>query len=238
MTTGGFKVWGYVRCSLVEQSEAMSLDTQRARIAAWAVAAGADLTEVIEDAGVSGSRPLADRPGGVRVERLLSSRRPGVDAVVVLRLDRLGRDAAESMRLFKEFRRGAVGLVSIEDRIDLGTPHGRAMAGVAAVFGELERQLIAARTSEAMAELRRQGKRYGTVPFGWDDLGGHLVSNRDEQQVVDEILTMRGDGVSFQRIANSLNAIGVRPKRAAAWSSMAVRSVYFTAPRLREALAA
>src|SRR4051812_34700727 len=102
----------------------MSLEAQRARIEAWCQASGALLTSVIEDAGVSGSLPLRQRPGGGQVLELLSARRPSADAVVIVRLDRLGRDAAETLGYVRRFATGAVGLVSIADRLDLSTPQG------------------------------------------------------------------------------------------------------------------
>jgi hypothetical protein len=68
------KVVGYIRCSTTEQSvEGVSLETQRGRINAWCSAIGAELFEVIEDAGISGTRALIDRPGcsdGPHRERL------------------------------------------------------------------------------------------------------------------------------------------------------------------------
>jgi DNA invertase Pin-like site-specific DNA recombinase len=71
------KVLGYVRCSTAEQAvEGMSLQAQRSRIASWCEATGAELVEVIEDGGVSGTRPLTDRPGGARVAQLLATRNP------------------------------------------------------------------------------------------------------------------------------------------------------------------
>ncbi len=51
------------------------------------------------------------------------------------------------------------------------------MAGVSAVFAELERELIAQRTAEALAELRYQGRVYGPIPFGYDGVDGQLVES-------------------------------------------------------------
>ena len=42
-----------------------------------------------------------------------------------------------SLGLLRRFRTAKVGRVSITDRIDLGTPQGRAMAQMGAVFAEL-----------------------------------------------------------------------------------------------------
>jgi DNA invertase Pin-like site-specific DNA recombinase len=226
----------YVRCSTQEQaSDGMSLDAQEARIRAWADAVGAKVIEVVSDAGVSGAKPLGDRPGGARIAALLNARRPNVDAVVILRLDRLGRDAAETLALLKRFRASKVGLVSVADRLDLGTPQGRAMAGVAAVFSELERGLISQRTSEAQSELRRQGRVYsGSTPFGWDAVDGRLRRNATEQKVLRRARALRAKGISYAKVAETLTAEGHAPKKAKAWSAMSVRSVVLTAERIGE----
>jgi site-specific DNA recombinase len=213
----------------------MSLDAQRSRIAAWCEATGAELVEVIEDAGVSGSKNLSDRAGGKRIAKLLDARKPDVDAVVVLRLDRLGRDAAETLALLRRFRTGKVGLVSITDRIDLGTPQGRAMAQMGAVFAELERALIGQRTSEAICELRRQGRAYGPTPYGWNAVDGRLEANDDEQDVLRRIRHLREAKLGYAKVAGVLNKEGVKPKRAASWSAMAVRSVLITAVKIDSA---
>lgn len=227
------QVVGYTRVSTAEQaSDGMSLDAQRARIAAWCEATGARLVEIVEDAGVSGAKPLGDRPGGAKIAALLGARRPKVDAVVILRLDRLGRDAAETLALLRRFREGAVGLVSISDRIDLGTPQGRAMAQMGAVFAELERALIGQRTAEAIGQLRSTKKVYGPVPFGWDVVDGQLVHNAAEQRTIRRIRKLRDDGLGYATVAARLNDAGLRPKRADLWSAMAVRSVLRTADRI------
>ena len=206
----------------------MSLDAQRGRIRAWCEAADADLLTVIEDLGVSGSRRLEERPGGAKIAALLDQRQPAADAVAVVRLDRLGRDAAETLELLKRFASGRVGLVSIIDRLDLTSPQGRAMAGVSAVFAELERELIAQRTAEALAELRNQGRVYGPIPFGYDGVDGQLVESPAEQVVLDFMQAMRRGGMSYARIAAWLNAERIPSKQGGRWHAMSVRSVLLT----------
>lgn len=224
---------GYIRCSTVEQAvEGMSLQAQRSRIASWCEATGAELVEIVEDGGVSGTRSLTDRPGGSRIASLLTTRGSGVDAVVVVRLDRLGRDAAETLSYLRQFARGSLGLVSVADRIDLGTPQGRAMAQMSAVFAELERALIAQRTADALGELRSRRQVYGAIPFGWSRLGDRLVVDEAEQRVIARIKRLRTRGLSYDRIARSLNGSEVPAKRGGIWHAMAVRSVLLTAAKV------
>lgn len=224
---------GYVRCSTTEQAvEGMSLQAQRSRITSWCEATGAELVEVIEDGGVSGTRPLTDRPGGTRVAQLLATRNPDVDAVVVGRLDRLGRDAAETLSYLRQFAKGSLGLVSVADRIDLSTPQGRAMAQMSAVFAELERALIAQRTADALGELRSRGQVYGAIPFGWHRAGDQLVRDDGEQRVIVRMKRLRTRGFSYDRIARSLNRSEVTAKRGGIWHAMAVRSVLLTSMKV------
>lgn len=167
LLTTVLSVIGYTRCSSQEQAiDGVSLEAQRRRIEQWAELSGAVLTEVIEDAGVSGTRPLAQRAGGARIVDLLDSRRPTVQAVVVARLDRLGRTAVETLAYLRRFSNGPVGLVSIAERLDLTTPQGMAMAQIGAVFAELERALIAERTADALSALRMPGGCTHRPPLG------------------------------------------------------------------------
>lgn len=220
----------YLRCSTIEQAaDGVSLEAQEGRLRAWADAVGAEVVDVITDAAVSGGKPLAERKGGARVAALLDARKPEVDAVVIMRLDRLGRDAAETLALLKRFRTSKVGLVSVADRLDLGTPQGRAMAGMAAVFGELEKGLAASRTTEALSELRRQGRAWNHAPFGWDAVDGHLVENEAEQATLVRIRDLRAEGMGYKKLADRLNDEKVPTKKVGSqWHAASVRGVLLT----------
>jgi site-specific DNA recombinase len=221
------KIVGYVRVSTSEQvTEGMSLEAQESKIHAWADANDAEVIEIVREAGVSGTKLLADRPEGKKIAKLIEARRPGVDAVVVVRMDRLGRDAAEQMALLKRFRTGKVGLAAISQHIDLATPHGRAMAQISAVFGELERALIAERTQETLSEMRAQGRVYNHAPFGWDADGEYLVANASEQRTLKRLLALRKQGLGYLKVATILNEEGHKTKRGGPWQAMSVRNIY------------
>jgi DNA invertase Pin-like site-specific DNA recombinase len=188
--------------------------------------------DIVEDAAIGGMVPLAKRPNGIRIEALLSARSPEVDAVVVARLDRLGRDASETLAYLKKFASGRVGLVSIADRLDLSSPQGRAMAQMSAVFGELERNLIAQRTSDALTQLRATGRVYGSIPYAFKGDGGRLVPDQAEQAVLARISVLRDEGTSYAAIADRLNRDRVPAKRGGIWHAMSVRSVLRTSARI------
>jgi DNA invertase Pin-like site-specific DNA recombinase len=151
-------------------------------------------------------------------------------------MDRLGRDAAEQIALLKRFRSGKVGLVAIAQQIDLATPHGRAMAQIGAVFNELERALIAERTTEALSELRSQGKAWNHAPFGWDNVDGHLQQNSAEQETLARITELReNSGFGYLKIAQTLNDEGKATKRGGSWQAASVRSVLLSGRKMTAA---
>ena len=155
--------------------------------------------------------------------------------MIIVRLDRLGRDAAETLELLKRFSKGPIGVVSITERLDLTTPQGRAMAGVAAVFAELERSLIGERTSEALRALRDRRQVYGPTPYGYARRGALLASDEKEQKTLAFIRDRRMCTYSYASIAAQLNEKGIPSKRGGKWHAMSVRSVLMTSERLAAA---
>jgi putative DNA-invertase from lambdoid prophage Rac len=77
-------VYGYTRVSTTEQAgdDRTSLDTQRRKSSAAAELSSLTVDEFVEEPGVSGSKPLADRPvGGPLLARLVKG-----DVLVVAKL--------------------------------------------------------------------------------------------------------------------------------------------------------
>jgi site-specific DNA recombinase len=227
------RVVAYVRCSTIEQAtEGMSLPAQEAKIRAWAEAVGAEVVDVITDGGVSGSLSLDRRPGGRVIADIMSNPRPGIDAIAVMRLDRLGRDAAETLGLLKKFTKGPVGLVSVSDRLDLGSPQGRAMAAMVCVFAELERGLVSQRVKDALQELRRQGRVYGNPPFGWDRRGDFLIRNRREQATLAHMRRLYDSGMTYTEVGKQLQRERRKSKKGGQWRYETVRGVMRASARL------
>ncbi len=190
---------------------------------------------MIRDEGVSGTKPLGQRPGGKWIASLLEARTTNVDAVVCVRLDRLGRDAAEQMALLKKFSSGRVALVAIAEQIDLSTSIGRAMAGMGAVWNELERARIAERTADALAHLRRKGRPWNHPPFGWQVVDGALVADPEEQKTLARARHLRNKGLSYNKVAERLESEKRPTKNGGQWYAMSVRSVLATAEKMAAA---
>ncbi len=103
------KAIGYIRCSTHEQADSgLGLDAQAQRIRAYCTLKDLQLIDIIQDAGVSGGKPLASREGGQRLLDLIRRKRAG--AVVMLKLDRMFRNAGDCLTTVERWEKSGVSL--------------------------------------------------------------------------------------------------------------------------------
>jgi len=219
---------GYVRVSTTEQAtEGVSLAAQEERIRAYCTMAGLELVAVVRDEGVSASKELATRPGGAELLTQVTDR--GVKNIVALKLDRLFRDAADCLNQTRAWDEAGVSLHLIDmggTAINTGTAMGRFFITMAAGFAELERNMIAERTTQALAHKKAHGEVYGPTPLGFDRNGDALVENEAEQETVKRILDMKVAGASINEIARRLTAEQVPTKKGGSkWYASTVSNV-------------
>ena len=101
---------GYTRVSTEEQvKEGVSLDAQDERLRAYATAQNIDLVDIIREEGVSGTIPLANRPGGAGLLQMVGKGRK-IQHVIALKLDRLFRDASDCLMQTKVWDKAGIGL--------------------------------------------------------------------------------------------------------------------------------
>lgn len=228
MAKGSQQAMAYVRVSTQEQAnEGVSLAAQEERIKAYCTMSGLELVRIIRDEGVSGSKPLATRPGGSELARALGGKSK-IKHVVALKLDRLFRDAEDALHQTKEWDSKGIALHLIDmggQAVNTATAMGRYFLTMMAGFAELERSLIAERTATALAHKKANREAYSPTPLGFDRNGAALVPNEREQKTVEFIREQRAAGLSLREIANRLNADGVPTKKGGKWYASTVKYV-------------
>ena len=156
---------GYIRVSTEAQAnEGVSLDTQRAKIAAWCVVNDIELTTCFVDAGLSGKRS-DNRP---ELQRAIDAVTTCGGVLVVYSLSRLARSTKDTIVISERLDKAGCDLVSLSEKIDTTSAAGKMVFRMLAVMAEFERDLVSERTTAALAHKRSQGKRTGGIPFGWD----------------------------------------------------------------------
>lgn len=216
------RVVGYCRVSTMRQvQEGVSIDAQRARIAAYCEIRGFSLVEVITDEGCSAAS--LKRPGLQAALRLLSTGK--ADALMVLKIDRLTRTVRDLGYLCDTyFHEGTpFSLLSVYDAIDTRSAAGRLFLNMLTSVVQWERESLGERTQEALAELRRQGVVMGAAPYGWrysqstDSAGRrYLVEVPIEQAGIRRICELYDADVPIKEICAVLEREGI-PSRCQHW---------------------
>jgi DNA invertase Pin-like site-specific DNA recombinase len=201
----------------------VSLDAQRARIAAWVQGQGlASWVPVIyADEGISGKR--ADNRPGLKAALADVCGEAGV--LVVYSLSRMARSVRDTLAIAERLEKAGADLVSLSESIDTTSATGKMVFRLLAVLAEFERDLISERTKGALALKRQRRERTGEVPYGMrlaaDGVG--LEIDRDELAVLTWILAEHAAGRGARAIARELSARGVATKRGGAWASSTIR---------------
>jgi site-specific DNA recombinase len=202
----------YLRVSTDKQADrGVSLDAQRAKVAAYAELYDLELVEVVVDAGASAK--TLDRPGLARALGML--RKGGeADALLVVKLDRLTRSVRDLGELVeRHFAPGKAALLSVGEQIDTRSAAGRLVLNVLASVSQWEREAIGERTAAAMQHKAACGEfTGGEVPFGFRVEAGRLEPVDHEQHVIAEARRMRTAGMSLRAVARELDAAGLRSR--------------------------
>lgn len=217
----------YIRVSTQEQVlEGVSLDAQEERLKTYCQLAGLEVVEIIKEEGVSASKPLADRPGGQKLVKLIAQGK--AYHVVALKLDRLFRDTVDALQQTHAWDKAGVALHLVDmggQTIDTSTAMGRFFLNMMAGFAELERNLIAERTELALQYKKAQRKAYSPTPYGYDRVGNDLIPNHQEQEIIRQIKAWRENGQTLQGIADQLNNTGVATKQGGRWYPATVKYI-------------
>lgn len=205
---------GYVRVSTEQQvNEGVSLEAQKAKIAAWCLSHDYELVQVFVDAGISGKK-MENRPELLKARAAVKK---GM-ALVAYSLSRLARSTKDLIHISEEVAKKNGDLVSLSEQIDTTTAAGKMMFQMLAVLSEFERNLTAERTKGALQHKKSTNQKYtNQTPYGFQAIEGRLVQVKQEAKVVAEIQAARSGGNTLQSIANSLNGRGIPTKTGKIW---------------------
>jgi len=205
----------YIRVSTDEQAEnGASLLAQEAAIEQYCTAHG--LEHVITFTDHQTAKTTA-RPGYEQLERALRSGE--IQAVVVWRGDRLFRNTIESIQGAQDFARWGVELHDTQrGRIETQSAVEKLIYTVLSGVDQFERELTGERTKLALQHLKANGRKYGSVPYGFREVpnkGGkaNLEPDPTEQAVIARMGELRRQPQGYRRIAEALNAEGVPTKK-------------------------
>ena len=210
MSSARTKVVGYVRVSTDKQADhGISLDAQKTKIQAYALAMDLDLVAIVEDAGASAKS--LDRAGLQTALAMLTAGR--ADALLVTKLDRLTRSVRDLGELVERYFASRFSLLSMGDAIDTRTAAGRLVLNVLTSVAQWEREATAERTRDALRHKASKGEFCGgQAPYGFSVENDKLVRNEAEQGVLSVVAELKAAGLSLRGIAAELDRAGIRAR--------------------------
>lgn len=216
------KAVGYIRVSSDMQAEkGTSLDNQRERIAEYARKKGYELIHIYEDAGFSGKN--TKRPAFQKMFAHL--RQGGVHALVVWHSTRFARNLRDFINHTTELEKMKVAFYSVEEP-EVSGSSGKAMRNLMAVFAEYQSDVTGEYTRSVKSNLKKNKKVYCAYPpLGFRNQDGQLVVDPEQMKIVEQIQTMKSEGMSNHAIAYRLNVRGIRGAKGGKFHSVTIQKI-------------
>ena len=225
-------IYGYVRVSTQEQVRSgVSLRQQQDAITTFVQDKyNREVDEFFIDDGVSGTRPILERPGSKGLTDAIDE----YDVVICTRLDRLSRTANDLLNTIPHLEEAGVTLFFCEqfgdvpicypkakddkglrNRFDMNDMANKIMLMVLSAVAEIERATVKDRLAEG--KLDWAGRGYfigGTAPYGFDIVAEQhgnktrkkLVPNEEEMDILEIIHGLYSRGKRAKAISKELQS--------------------------------
>lgn len=218
------KAFAYLRVSGQGQIEGHGFDRQLESIGHFARKHGIELVQVFQEEGISGTKDEEERPAFK--EMITEIQKNGVRTVIVESLDRLAREYRIQEQLLIYLASYDIELINANTEENVtkaiqGDPMKKAMIQIQGIFSELDKSLLIRKLRKARERVKKEtGKCEGAKRYGED--------SDNEQTIIRKIRAYRRNkrgnrkGLTYQEIADKLNAEGIPTKRGKEWKAMQV----------------
>ena len=203
------KAIAYIRVSTdKQQDKGHSLLAQQEKIMAYASLYDLDIVDYVIE---TGSAKNLNREG---LQGALVQIKAGkADALIVVKLDRLTRSVADLGLLINEYFTDHE-LLSVSEHIDTRSAGGRLILNILTSVSQWEREAIGERTRAVKQSMKAKGLYCGgLVPYGQILINGQLVTNLQEQSIINRAKALRSEGHSLRKIATMFSNEGLKTRK-------------------------
>ena len=203
------KVIGYMRVSTDEQGDSRAgLEAQEFAIRAECERRGWTLEQLRYDVGSGGTMKKRDELGAT----LRDLANGYANTLIVAKLDRLSRSVIDFASIMETANKQGWSVNVLDLGVDTTTPNGELVANIIISIAQWERRIIGQRTKDGLAAVMRRGVHVGRKP-------------NVHRATMDLIGGWRASGMSWQRIADTLTAQGVKTSQGGKWHGTTVRKL-------------
>ena len=226
-------IYGNVRVSTVQQAkDGSSLEDQQKKIEEFVQAKfNRPVDKFFIDAGVSGAKPLTERPASRELTDVMDKN----DIIVATKLDRFARSVKEMLTTIPILEETGITLyfcelfgdmpvvmpknpeeVGLKKKFNMARQMSEMVISMMASFAEMEKEMILERTSNGKMAWAEKGYSIGgDAPFGftkeYEEVGSRrhtkLVPHPEEQEVLKTIYACSEAGLGWRRIAKQVQSL-------------------------------
>jgi len=210
------KVFAYLRVSGKGQVEGDGFTRQLDTIKRYAQANGMRIVKVFREEGVGGATDLEDRPALMDLMEALAA--DGTKLVLIEKLDRLARDLMVQETIIGDLRKREFDILSVmEPDLLQNDPTRILMRQVFGAIAQYEKAMIVAKLRGARQRMKaKTGRCEGQKPYGHYD---------GEDAIMARMKSLKDSGLGFDRVADALNAEGLKPRAGVRWWGKTVNNI-------------
>ena len=175
------------------------------------------------DRGVAGDAKISKR---IQLVEALDALEKG-DTLYIYSFSRIARDSLTQLWIEKEIDERKAFLVSVKEEDSCGdSPEKKMMRVILSAVNAYEKEVIRMRVSSARKTMRKNGRFLGGKrPYGYKINGKSLERVSNEQQTISSMMDWKQQGMTIQRITDTLNENGTPSATGIAWHYMSVRKI-------------
>ncbi len=225
MPTKYIRAYAYVRISTDKQLDNTSIEKQIETIKKYCKENNIILVKIYIEEPASGES-FSNRPEFKEMFYNVFQKENNIDSIIVFKQDRISRNSLDSQYIFSRLRKAQKNLICIADNIDTKDPNSKLIYQILGIIAEVEKDLIAFRTSIGMEKTFENGDFNGGNVFGYNLRDKKLVINPEEATIVKYIFECYTNKMwGYRKIANNLNTQGLKTKKDNNWSITAVKTI-------------
>ncbi len=215
----------YIRVSTEEQAvSGNSLTEQEEELVKQTMSAGYTNYILYVDDGYSAKN--LDRP---QMKKLLHDiEHNKVIGLFTTRIDRLTRKVSDFGKIIDVLTQHGAFYRAVRQNFSIDTAIGRLMANILSTIAEFEREMIAERVYENLANKAKRGQLPFKPCYGYKTEKGKLVIDEKEAKWVRKMVDFYLQGKGGRYIANYLTQNGVKTKKGKIWTATTVRVLLHT----------
>ena len=162
------------------------------------------LVDIYADEGITGTS-VEKREDFKRM--LADSGRGLIDRILVKSISRFARNTSECLEAIRQFRANGTTIFFEKENIDTARMSSELMTALYAAFAQAESESVSGNMRWSYRRRMELGEfNTCSAPLGYDLIGGKLVINEKEANVVRKIFDMYLNGMNSEEIAHKMNA--------------------------------